>query len=157
MATMTIVEWAAISEIGGMVVVIISLLLVVSSIRQNTAAMHTANDNFMYERQDAIITTLVVEPSIAELYVKLENKEELSGVDRKRMYNQLFRDLIMWELAFVRLKQGLFSPTQWREWNASYSTQFLSNFPYSWWTEARKLVNDEFAAHVDALYAAAGQ
>jgi len=157
MATMTIVEWAAISEIGGMVVVIISLLLVVNSIRQNTAAMHTANDNFMYERQDAIITTLVVEPSIAELYVKLQNKEELSGVDRKRMYNQLFRDLIMWELAFVRLKQGLFSPAQWREWNTSYSSQFLSNFPYSWWTEARELVNDEFAAHVDALYAEAGQ
>ena len=157
MATMTIVEWAAISEILGMVVVIISLLLVVSSIRQNTAVMHAANDNFMYERQDAIITTLVVEPSIAELYVKLQNKEELSGVDRKRMYNQLFRDLIMWELAFVRLKQGLFSPAQWRGWNAAYSSQFLSNFPYSWWAEARKLLHDEFVAHVDALYEAAGQ
>ena len=154
---MTIVEWAAISEIIGMLVVIISLLLVVSSIRQNTAAMHTANDNFMYERQDAIISTLVVEPSIAELYVKLQNKEELSGVDRKRMYNQLFRDLMMWELAFVRLKQGLFSPKQWREWNNAYSSQFLNNFPPSWWAEARELVSGDFAAHVDALYTVAGE
>jgi len=149
---MTLVEWAAIAEITGMAAVIISLLLVVHSIRQNTAAMRTANDNFMYERQDAIISTLVADPSIAELYVRLQRKEELSGVERKRMYNQLFRDLLMWELAFVRLRQGLFSKAQWREWNAAYSSQFLNHFPPSWWADARKLMNKDFAAHVDALY-----
>lgn len=150
---MTLVEWAAIAEIVGMLAVIISLLLVVHSIRQNTSAMHTANDNFMYERQDAILTTLVADPSIAELYVKLQRKEELSVIEQKRMYNQLFRDLLMWELAFVRLWQGLFSPAQWDEWNSAYSSQFLDHFPSSWWADARQLVNKDFAAHVDALYA----
>ena len=149
---MTLVEWAAVAEIMGMAAVIISLLLVVHSIRQNTSAMHTANDNFMYERQDAILTTLVSDPSLAELYVKLQGKVELSGVERKRMYNQLFRDLLMWELAFVRLGEGLFSPTQWNEWDAAYSSQFLNHFPASWWADARRLMNKDFAAHVDALY-----
>ena len=36
-------------------------------------AQHTSNDNFIYERQDAIITTLVIDTSIAELYVKHQN------------------------------------------------------------------------------------
>ena len=53
--SLTITEWAAIAEIVGMVTVVASLLLVVHSIRQNTAAMHTSNDNFIYERQDYII------------------------------------------------------------------------------------------------------
>jgi hypothetical protein len=43
------------------------LLLVVSSIRQNTAVMHTTNDNFLYQRQDAIVAALATNPSLAEV------------------------------------------------------------------------------------------
>jgi len=157
MGEMTLIEWAAVSEILGMAAVIISLLLVVGSIRQNTAAMHTANDNFLYERQDAIVATLVTDPSLAEISVKHQNKEELSDVEHVRMWNQQFRDMLMWELAFIRLKEGLFSPAQWREWDRAYSLQFLSDFPPSWWAETRQWVNDDFAAHVDAVYAEAGE
>ena len=157
MSELTLIEWAAFSEILGMAAVIISLLLVVGSIRQNTAAMHTANDNFLYQRQDAIVATLVTDPSLAELSVKHKNKEKLSEVEHVRMWNQLFRDMLMWELAFTRLKEGLFSPASWREWDRAYSSQFLSDFPPSWWAETRHWVNDDFAAHVDAVYAAGGE
>jgi hypothetical protein len=157
MGQLTLIEWAAISEILGMAAVIISLLLVVGSIRQNTAAMHTANDNFLYERQDAIISTLVTDPSLAELSVKHQNKEKLSDVEHVRMSNQIFRDLLMWELAFVRLKDGLFSPIQWHEWNRVYSIQLRSDYPPSWWAENRQWFRDDFAAHVETVYAAEGE
>jgi hypothetical protein len=52
MAELTLGEWAAVSEIFGMVAVVVSLLLVVGSTRKNTAAMHTADDNFLYQRPD---------------------------------------------------------------------------------------------------------
>ena len=155
MVNMNLTEWAAVAEILGMVTVIVSLLLVVRSISQNTAAMHTANDNFIYERQDAIITTLVTDPSMAELYIKHQNKEQLSEVEHVRMWNQLFRDMLMWELAFARLEEGHLSAAQWSDWDKAYSLQFLSEFPPSWWAEARPLVDDGFAEHVDALYAEA--
>jgi len=106
MVNMNLAEWAAVAEILGMVTVIVSLLLVVRSISQNTAAMHTANDNFIYERQDAILTTLVTDPSMAELQIKHQNNEQLSEVEHVRMWNQLFRDMLMWELAFNRLEAG---------------------------------------------------
>lgn len=157
MGELTLIEWAAVSEIIGMAAVIISLLLVVGSIRQNTAAMHTANNNFLYERQDAIVATLVTDPSLAELSVKHQNKEKLSEVEHVRMFNQYFRDLLMWELAFVHLKDGLFGPAQWREWDRAYSLQFVTEFPTSWWVEARQWVSEDFAAHVDAVYAAADE
>lgn len=154
MGTLTLSDLAAVSEIIGMAAVIISLLLVVGSIRQNTAAMHIANDNFLYERQDAIVATLATDPSLAEISRKHDNKEELSEVEHIRMWNQLYRDLIMWEMAFARLKVGLFSVDQWREWNRVYSYQFLNQFPKSWWIETRHWLNEDFAAHVDAVYAA---
>jgi hypothetical protein len=157
MAGLTLAEWAAISEILGMAAVVVSLLLVVRSISQNTAATHTANDNFLYQRQDAIIATLVTDPSLAELSVKHQNREKLSDVEKVRMWNQLFRDMLMWELAFVRLKEGLFSPAHWRDWDRAYSSQFLSDFPLSWWAETRHWVDDDFAKHVDAVYAAASK
>jgi len=155
MAELTLTEWAAISEILGVLAVVISLLLVVSSIRQNTAAMHTTNDNFIYERQDAIVAALATNPSLAEISAKHNNDEDLSEVEHLRLWNQLFRDLLLWELAFVRLNEGLFSPAQWSEWNRVYSIQFLSEFPKSWWAESRQWVTEEFAAHVDSVYAAA--
>ena len=133
MVNMKLAEWAAVAEILGMIAVIISLLLVVSSIRQNTAVMHTTNDNFLYERQDAIITTLVTDPSMAELYIKHQNNEQLSEVEHVRLWNQLFRDMLMWELAFNRFEAGLLSAAQWQEWDKAYSLQFLSEFPPSWW------------------------
>ena len=113
------------------------------------------NDNFVYERQDAIIATLVTDAPVAELYVKHMNKEQLSDVEHVRMWNQLFRDMLMWELAFSRHREGHFSAASWREWDEAYTKQFLSEFPPSWWAEARPYVGDEFAVHVDAIYEAA--
>ncbi len=117
--------------------------------------MHTSNDNFLYARQDAIVATLATNPSLAELSVKHDNHEELSEVESLRLWNQQFRDLLLWELAFVRLKEGLFSPSHWREWNRVYSIQFLDEFPISWWAESRHWVTEEFAEHVDSVYSAA--
>ena len=125
---MTLPEWAAVAEILGVVTVVVSLLLVVRSVSQNTAAMRIANDNFVYERQDAIIATLVTDAAVAELHVRHQNKEPLSDVEHVRMWNQLFRDMLMWELAFSRFSEGLFNAASWRGWDAAYSSQFLSEF-----------------------------
>jgi hypothetical protein len=155
MTNLNLSEWAAVAEILGMVTVIISLLLVVRSISQNTAAIHATNDNFIYERQDAIVATLVTDPSLAALQVKHEKGEQLSDVEHVRMWNQYFRDLLLWELAFTRFQEGLYSATQWHEWDRVYSIQFSEEFPMSWWAQARTWVNDGFAKHVEEMYAAA--
>lgn len=152
MAELTLNEWAAISEILGVLAVVVSLLLVVSSIKQNTAAMRTTNDNFLYERQDAIVATLATNPTLAEISVKHDNNEDLSDVEHVQLWNQMFRDLLLWELAFVRLNEGLFSSAHWDQWNRVYSIQFSTECPKAWWTENRHWVTEEFATHVDSIY-----
>jgi len=148
-------EWAAVSEIIGTLAVVISLLFVGFNINQNTRVMQAANDNFMYETQDAILNTVVESSEYASTYLRHLNGGELTAVEEFRVRQQGFRDLFMWELAYVRHQEGLFAQDQWSSWNKSYSVQFISEFPSEWWAESRKWVRDDFAAHVDAVYASA--
>ena len=155
MAKRNLAELAAISEIIGTLAVVISLLFVAFNISKNTRVMQAANDNLLFETQDAILNTIVESSEYASIYLRHLNGGELTVVEEFRVRQQGFRDLFMWELAYVRNQQGLFAPDQWYSWNRSYSTQFTSEFPDDWWAETRQWVRDDFAAHVDGVYASA--
>ena len=58
-------EWAAVAEIIAAVAVIISLVFVVQSINQNTAAVQSTNDNFIYDLQYARTRDIVSSPGMA--------------------------------------------------------------------------------------------
>ena len=155
MAKRNLAELAAISEIVGTVAVVISLLFVAFNISKNTRVMQAVNDNFLYQTQDAILNTIVEDSEFSSIYLKHLNEGELTAIEELRVKYQGIRDLFMWELAFARNQEGLFAPDQWNSWNTSYSIQFTSEFPDDWWAETRQWVRDDFAAHVDAVYASA--
>jgi hypothetical protein len=148
-------EWAAVSEIIGTLAVVISLLFVGFNINKNTRVMHAANDNLLYEMQDAILNSVVESSDFASIYQRHLNEGELTPVEELRMLIHGLRDLFMWELTYVRYQEGLFSSDQWNAWNKSYSIQFKSEFPNEWWEDSRDWVRDDFEAHVDAVYASA--
>ena len=155
MAKRNLAELAAISEIIGTLAVVISLLFVAFNISKNTRVMQAANDNLLFETQDAILNTIVESSEYASIYLRHLNGGELTAVESFRVQQQGFRDLFMWELAYVRHQEGLFAQDQWYSWNKSYSIQFTSEFPDDWWAEARQWVRDDFAIHVDAIYVSA--
>ena len=144
--------WAAISEIVATVTVVLTLLFVAYSVNRNTIVMQAANDNFLYQIQDAILSDGVVDAELASILSKGYRNEELSDIEEERYYNHGLRDMFMWELAFVRNREGLFSPDQWYEWNKAYSFQVTTVFGEERWENARKWVRDDFAGHVDAVF-----
>ena len=146
-------EWAAIAEIVGTVAVVASLLLVAYNLGQNTKVLRASNDNVLYQMQDTILSAYVDDASLASIFIKQQKNEELTEVEYLRIWNQHFRDLNMWELAYIRHQEGLFPSDQWNAWNKAYSTQFTSEFPEEWWAETRIWFRDDFAIHVDAVYA----
>ncbi len=150
-------NWDAIGALGevlGALTVLVTLGYLAIQIRQNTAALRISNENVLIERQDAIVATLVTDPSLAALQVKHDRGEQLTDIEHVRMWNQYFRDLLMWELAYNRHREGHFSEYHWRDWDNAYSKQFIEEFPVSWWNEARPWLTGEFADYVDALYKA---
>ncbi len=155
MTKRSLADWAAISEIIGTAAVIVSLLVVAFTVSQNTKVLRAANDNLLFQIQDSIVSALANDPSLASIYLKQENGEPLNDVEYERFWHQGFRDLLVWELAYVRHQEGLFSDAQWDSWNKAYSFEFPAMYGEAFWAEARQWVRNDFAAHVDAAYARA--
>ncbi len=154
MKKLTLTEWAAVAEIFGTIVVVVSLLFVAYSVNQNTIAVQVTNDNFIYELQYARARDIVSSPGMAEIYVKIRRGTELSDVEEERFLWDKLQELSLWELAFNRHRDGLYSTQLWDGWDVYYSVSLLAQLPEESWQEAKRFYQHDFINHVDAAYAA---
>ena len=152
MAKIDIKVFAASSEIVASIAVVISLLFVVYSINQNTAALQANNDNVLYEIQDEWLADVDTDGEFASIIVKYQADEELSEVEQIRYEFWIWRVLSLWELAFIRHRDGLLPPNQWDAWNISFENTLPSFLSGDEWREYRFGYGDAFVEHVDAVY-----
>ncbi len=145
-------KWNAISDMVETVAVVISLLFVAFSINHNSEILQSANDNFVYQIQDERVRDIAINSELASIELKVRNSEEISEVDKHRMLSQHLRELNMWEVAFVRHNQGMYSREQWQVWNRYYVLDLIDKLPKDWWAEVKPWFGDDFASHVDAAY-----
>ena len=153
MRKLNLTEWAAVSEIIGAVAIVISLLFVAYSVNQNTAAMQAGNDDFIYELQYARVRDIVSSPGMASIYVKHRQGEELTAEEQERLYWDKMQELSIWEIAFNRHRDGLFSDQQWEGWDNYFEVAFTSRFSEESWLEASHFYAEDFRSHIDAVYA----
>lgn len=152
MSTLDLAGWAAIAEIVGTVAVVASLLFVAHSVNRNIAVLRAANDNFLYQLQDGRIADTVRDSELIAILVKHSKKEQLSDVENLRLIKHQIRKRNLWELAYDRHNEGLFSSNKWNGWNRMFATDISEDFPEEWWTAVKLRYGDDFARHVDALY-----
>lgn len=148
----SLTEWSAMAEIIATVAVVVSLLFVAHTVRQNTLAVQAQNDNFLYEMQFARTREISANPDLAAIYVKVRKGESLSEVERTRFIWDKYQELSTWELAYNRHRDGLYSDEDWSGWDKYYQNYFLEQFPKDWWEEARIFYQQDFQDHVDAAY-----
>ena len=153
MKKLTLIEWAAVAEIVGTVAVVVSLLFVAYSVNQNTAAVQTSNDNFLYELQFARTRDIVSAPGVAEIYLKVSKNEELTELEQQRFLYDKLQELSSWEMAFNRHRDGLYATESWIGWDNYYKVSLISQLPEEWWRNARDFYGPDFQSHVDAAYA----
>ena len=152
MVKLSLDKWAAIAEIIGTVAVVVSLIIVAVTIKQNTAVMQAANDNFIYELQYARVRDIVSSPGLASIYVKRNRNEELTEEEKERFYWDKVQELGTWEIAYTRHRDGLYSAQQWEAWNNYYVEAFIDQFPKETWAEVRNWYAEDFRSHVDTYY-----
>lgn len=152
MRRLSLSEWASVGEMVGTAAVIISLLFVAYSINRNTKELQAANENFLYQIQEARRSDEATNPQLSELVVKAKNGGALTPGEQRQYFSHVIRGLNAWELAFIRYQAGLISPTEWPTWDRMYADQAVSDFPREWWTQARLWYTEDFARHVDAKY-----
>ena len=144
---------AGIAEIIASIAVVVSLLFVVYSIDQNTEALQATNDNFIYELQSQRLRDVSSDNEFASIIVKFRTGENLTQAETLRYRLWMVGELNMWEMAYIRRKNGLLPEAQWRAWNGGWTVTMPNNFPEEWWLEDRFQYNNEFVEHVDAIYA----
>lgn len=145
---------AVIAEVIASIAVIVSLAFVVVSVNQNTAALRSVNDNFLYEIADARIADLQNDPELARLLLQRQSGEPLDPIAEMRVDYWVLRAMNAWELAFTRHAEGLMPPSQWEAWNVSFIDVATSNLPFETWDSYKVGYGEAFRAHVDAAYAA---
>lgn len=145
-------DWAAIAEITATVAILVSLIFVVVSIRQNTAEVRLQNENLLFELQDSAQADFVSNPWLVDISIKIDNGEELSPSESRRFFAHTIRVLNQWEIVFYWNRDGQIEEQSWREWDQFYSEGIASWLPKEQWTQVRATYADDFAEHVDEQY-----
>ncbi|MCG8449636.1 MAG: hypothetical protein MI725_08660 [Pirellulales bacterium] len=152
MASIDVNFLAAVAEIVASIAVVVSLLFVAFSIKQNTAAVQAANENFLYELQYRRLGETTTNEELASIIVKFSADEQLSDVEAVRYSSWAVQDLGMWEIAYLRHKEGLLPSEQWKAWDRAWTTGVPKSFPEEWWQTVKHQFGDEFVQHVETAY-----
>ena len=147
-------SWAALAEIVGTVAVVVSLLLVAYSIKRNTSEMETSNSNFLYQLDAAITGDLSRDVRLATIFLKMEQNETLTDVEKFQYVMLQERYLGVLEIAWTQYKSESLSIVDWRDWDQYLSGFITVGLPEEWWVEIRSRYKPEFAQHVDSKYTA---
>ena len=149
---MSLTEWAAISEIVGTVVVVISLLIVAFQVSQNTTAIRAQIDNQWYDSQHANLSDSANNTELLALTIKAYKREPLDEIEQERYDLLAFKNMIHWEQGFARFKNGFVEAAQWQAIDKSYSKDSPEFIPEEWWRENNYHFREDFIKHVDSVY-----
>jgi hypothetical protein len=144
---------AATAEIIASIAVVVSLIFVVLSLNQNTAALRSVNDNLIYELQDERLADASNNAELADIVVRARAGEELSEAEQLQFFFWVSRDLATWELAFNRHREGMMPPAQWIAWDESFKANITSRLREETWNSSKIGYGGDFQKHVDAAYA----
>ena len=145
-------KWAAIAEIVGTFAVVVSLIFVGMSVRQNTAVNQANQRNVLYELTDNWFSDQVSNPELYEIELKAADPQALTPVERRRYSDQVYRSINVWEIAYFNHQNGLLTDDQYQAWHNAMARWIETSLPRWIWNGMREGEFDpEFVLLVDAL------
>ncbi len=148
-------EWSAVAEIIGTVGIVISLLFVAYTVNRNTIELRSINENAQLQMNDQIIAGLLNNTDVFSIVDKRDNGEELTPIENMAMNVFTIRQLNVWEMAFYRHLDGVFSPARWETASEGYASGLIDGFSAcdkECWEWYKTGFGADFVRHVDAVY-----
>ena len=152
MAKRSLSDWAAIAEIVGTVIVVVSLVFVVVSIRQNTLQLQLQNENYLFDEMNESLDSIVNDPSFADISFRFVNDQELSPTEQMRYTASLYRRVNLWEMSYFWHRDGYLARQKWEDWDDFFAVDLDVYMPHDLWVEMRSAYTPEFVEHVDEKY-----
>lgn len=154
MRKLTLSEWAEIGELIGVFAVFVSLLFVIFSINQNTAALHGSTENLLFEMHSDLASQFIADPTMASIMVEMRSDApELTEIEAVRWEKYHLNLLDVWALAHTRHKRGLLGDDQWLTWDRYFAELFATGgerLSLERWQELHYGFDPGFWAHVGA-------
>ena len=150
---MKLKKLALIAEIIGAAAVVVSLVYVGASIRQNTDAITAANHQNLLS-MDIEKNAWFRDREFSELYVSaLSNIDGLSAAQLRQFRTYVSDQVNIWENVYIAHETGLISDTIWEGYNQYYSGQMkLPAYRFVWERNKDGWTGD-FARHVETVLA----
>ena len=125
MRRLSLTEWATVGELVATFAVFASLVFLIFSVDQNTAAIQGSNENLLFERHTELATQFTLDPSLAELLLKMRGEDpELTPVEAIRWEKYQLNLLDIWAFAYNRHQRGLLGDEEWVAWDTYFTELF---------------------------------
>ena len=144
-------DYASAAEIIGAVAVVISLVYVGLSIRQNTEAIQVSNHHALVA-MDMEKNTWLRESEFAAIYVTArEEPEKLSKVQMQQYSTFVADTLNAWEFAYITHSNGAMDETIWNGWDGFYRSELSSGSFRRFWLDGGENFSPKFRAYVNSI------
>ena len=145
-------KWAAISEVFGTIAVVVSLIFVGISIRQNTAVVQANQQNLLYELTDNWFSDRLTNPELYEIELRALDSQNLTDVERLRYSELIYRAMNVWENAYFKHENGFLSDKQYQAFHDANVNWVECCVPRWTWSEIKDDFRSDFVELVDAIY-----
>ncbi|MCP5184673.1 MAG: hypothetical protein H6993_11970 [Pseudomonadales bacterium] len=144
-------DYASVAEVIGAVAVVISLVYVALSIRQNTDAIQVSNHQALVA-MDMEKNSWLRESEFAEIYViAREEPEKLSKVQMQQYSTFVADTMNAWEFAYITYSNGAMDETIWHGWDGFYRSELSSDLFRRFWLDRGEGFSPKFKAYVDSI------
>jgi hypothetical protein len=145
-------EWAAIGELIGTAAVVISLIFVGYSLRQNTDAVQGSTENLIFESHAALVDHFISDPSMADILARMRTDDpQLTEAETIRWETYQTNLLDIWALAYLRHERDLLADRHWKAWDDYFRYKFsyeAERLSFERWQELEYGYEKRFWAHV---------
>ena len=147
------INWEAIGAIGEVVAafaVVITLLLLVIQLRQNTAEVRANTIGSLFDKSIEMFGE-TMSSDIPVILAKHRRNEPLTDVENERFKFFVRRNLQIFEQVYLQFQQGRVSG----EVMQAYDRRIMGHFAYpNWtdhWSQLKPLMTESFQQYVDGL------
>jgi len=143
-------DWASIAEIIGTLAIVVSLLLVVRSVDQNSRVIAAGEANNIWQawRQVAVLP-IISGGELAAVKSKVLNSESLSNVEEVQWDAYLSGQIDIFAQLFDRHNSGLISPDYWSYWDNGFWVDWDENDFARIYESNREYFDPAFREYVD--------
>ena len=148
-------DWASIAEIISGIAVVITLLLVVSGINENTEVMRAAAFDRNMESINQWRAQLAQDEELLRIWQRRDQRVDLTEVERGRLNFLTFSLWGIYEKAFYAREYGTIGASEWSRFEVQICRQRDAMDPF-YWENSDEFLSMRFIEYVETLCDVAG-